>query len=90
MENVFKYFDFSPFKKDTSSSFNGNEISFTELNSEHFLIFEKEENQYNLYVSKFKNENEIGKNPPQILELLVENYDKSNSAHRVAIRRYLG
>ena len=40
MENVFKYFDFSKFKKDTSNSFNGNEICFTELNSEHFLIFQ--------------------------------------------------
>jgi hypothetical protein len=90
MENVFKYFDFSSFKKDTSRTFNENEISYTELNSEHFLIFEKVENQYNLYVSKFKNESEIGKKSPEILELLVENYDKSNSAHRVAIRRYLG
>ncbi|MEN8857317.1 MAG: hypothetical protein ABF260_04555 [Flavobacteriaceae bacterium] len=90
MENVFKYFDFSKFKKDTSNSFNGNEICFTELNSEHFLIFEKEENQYNLYVSKYKNEKEIGKNTPEILELLVKNYDKSNSKHRIALRRYLG
>ncbi len=90
MENVFKYFDFSSFKKDTSNSFNGNEISYTELNSEHFLIFEKEKEQYNLYVSKFKNESEIGKKPPEILEILVENYDKSNSEHRIAIRRYLG
>lgn len=90
MENVFKYFDFSPFKEDTSNSFNGNKISFTELNSEHFLIFEKNKSQYNLYVSKYKNESEIGNKPPQILELLVEDYDKSNSAHRVAIRRYLG
>mgnify|MGYP003634605904 CR=1 FL=1 len=90
MENVLKYFDFSPFKKDTSNSFNGNEISYTELNAEHFLIFEKQENQYNLYVSKFKNKSEIGLRSPQILELLVKDYDKSNSAHRVAIRRYLG
>lgn len=90
MENVFKYFDFSPFKKDTSKSFDGNEISYTELNSEHFLIFEKQGNQYNLYVSKFKNKSEIGNKVPEILELLVENYDKSNSEHRVAIRRYLG
>ena len=90
MENVFKYFDFSPFRKDTSNSFNGNEISYTELNSEHFLVFEKEGTQYNLYVSKYKNKSEIGKKAPEILELLIKNYDKSNSSHRVAIRRYLG
>lgn len=90
MENVLKYFDFSPFKKDTSDSFNGNEISYTELNSEHFLIFEKENENYNLYVSKYKNEKEIGNISPEILELLVKEYDKSNPKHRVAIRRYLG
>jgi hypothetical protein len=90
MENVFKYFDFSPFKKDISNSFNGNEISHTELNSEHFLIFEKEESRYNLYVSKYKSEKEIGSKPPEILELLVKDYDKSKPEHRVAIRRYLG
>ncbi|MBT3547826.1 MAG: hypothetical protein HN487_09085 [Flavobacterium sp.] len=90
MDNIFKYFDFSPFKKDASSSFDGNEISYTELNSEHFLIFEKEQQHYNLYVSKYNNEAEIGNISPEILEILVTNYDKSNSDHRVALRRYLG
>ena len=90
MDNIFKYFNFSPFKKDTSSSFDGNEISYTVLNSEHFLIFEKEQQHYNLYVSKYKNEAEIGNISPEILEILVTNYDKSNSGHRVALRRYLG
>tara|TARA_B110000914_G_scaffold133699_1_gene116873 strand:- start:1143 stop:1415 length:273 start_codon:yes stop_codon:yes gene_type:complete len=90
MDNIFKYFDFSPFKKDASSSFGGNEISYTELNSEHFLIFEKEQQHYNLYVSKYNNEAEIGNISPEILEILVTNYDKSNSDHRVALRRYLG
>ncbi len=89
MENIFKYFDFSSFKKDNSNTFNGNEISYTELNSEHFLIFEKVQNHYNLYVSKYKNKQEICVKPPEILELLLENYDKSNAQHRVAIRRYL-
>jgi len=32
----------------------------------------------------------IGNKSPEILELLVTNYDKSNSEHRVALRRYLG
>lgn len=90
MENVFKYFEFSSFFKDNSNAFSGNNIAFTELNSEHFLVFEEKEQQYNLYVSKYKSQNEIGKKAPEILELLVENYDKSNPAHRVAIRRYLG
>ena len=90
MENVFKYFDFSPFRKDTSNSFNGNKISYTELNTEHFLIFEKDGNQYNLYVSKYKGKNDIGEKPPEILELLVKDYDKSKPEHRIAIRRYLG
>ena len=90
MENIFKYFDFSPFKKDQSNAFNGNQISFTELNAQHFLIFEKEQDIFNLYVSKYSKKSDIGNKSPEILELLVTNYDKSNSQHRVALRRYLG
>ena len=90
MENIFKYFDFSPFKKDHSNAFNGNQISFTELNAQHFLIFEKEQDIFNLYVSKYSKKSDIGNKSPEILELLVTNYDKSNSQHRVALRRYLG
>jgi len=90
MENIFKYYEFSTFKKDTSNSFHGNDISYTELNSQHFLIFEKEGDNYNLYVSKYNNVNEIGSKSPEILELLVKNYDKSKPEHRIAIRRYLG
>ena len=90
MENIFKYFDFSPFKKDDSNAFNGNQISFTELNAQHFLIFEKEQDIFNLYVSKYSKKADIGNKSPEILELLVTNYDNSNSEHRVALRRYLG
>ena len=90
MENIFKYFDFSPFKKDDSNAFNGNQISYTELNAQHFLIFEKEQDIFNLYVSKYSKKSDIGNESPEILELLVTNYDKSNSQHRVALRRYLG
>ena len=90
MENIFKYFDFSPFKKDYSNAFNGNQISYSELNAQHFLIFEKEKAICNLYVSKYSAKVDIGNKPPEILELLVTNYDKSNPEHRIALRRYLG
>ena len=76
--------------KDQSNAFNGNEISFTELNSEHFLIFEKEQDVFNLYVSKYSKKSDIGNKQPEILELLVSDYDKSNPEHRIALRRYLG
>ncbi|TVZ57157.1 hypothetical protein OD91_2464 [Lutibacter sp. Hel_I_33_5] len=89
MENVFKYYEFSDFKKDESDSFSNNEISFTELNSTHFLIFEKNNDTYTLYVSKYSSKNDIGVKSPEILELLVENYDKSIPEHRVILRRYL-
>jgi hypothetical protein len=88
MTNVFLYFDFKPFFKDASGAFSGNEISYSELNSEHFLIFENNNGSYNLYVSKYGSKREVGVNPPTILELLVENYDKNIPAHRIAIRRY--
>ena len=89
MENVLKYYEFSSFVKDESNTFSGNEIAFTELNETHFLIFEKKEETYNLYVSKYENKKVIGIKPPEILELLVENYDKSIPAHRIAIKQYL-
>ena len=88
MTNVFLYYNFTPFFKDESDSFSGNDICFSELNSEHFMIFEKNEGNYNLYVSKYQSKNEIGKSKPEILEMLVENYDKSIPEHRIAIRRY--
>ena len=89
MEYVLKYYEFSLFKKDESNAFSGNEIAYTELNETHFLIFEKKEETYNLYVSKYVNKKEIGINAPTILELLVENYDKSIPEHRMAIKQYL-
>ena len=89
MEKVLKYYEFSLFIKDESDTFSGNEITFTELNSTHFLIFEKKEETYNLYVSRYTHKNEIGVKPPEILELLIENYDKSIPAHRIAIKQYL-
>lgn len=87
MENVLKYFEFSDFLKDNSQTFTG-EIAYSELNSQHFMVFEKKDNQYDLYVTRFKNKGQIGKQAPEIFELLVEDYDKSNPAHRIAIRRY--
>ena len=88
MENVLKYYEFSDFFKDKSDTFSGNEISFSELNDTHFLIFEKNKESYNLFVSRYTSKNEIGVKPPEILETLVENYDKSIPEHRIAIRRY--
>jgi 3-methyladenine DNA glycosylase AlkC len=88
MINVLLYYDFFRFFKDESNVFNGNEISYSELNSEHFLIFEKSNENYNLYVSKYNSKNDIGKNKPLLLELVIENYDKSIPEHRIALRRY--
>lgn len=88
MENIFKYYEFSDFFKDESGTFSANEISFRELNTTHFLIFEKTQATFNLYVSRYKNKHEIGKNSPEILEFLVENYDKSIPKHRIALKQY--
>jgi len=89
MENVFKYYEFSAFFTDKSEAFSGNQISYSELNDTHFLIFEQNKETYNLYVSKFKSKKEIGVNTPEILELLVKNYDKSIPEHRLMIKQYL-
>jgi hypothetical protein len=88
MTNVFLYYDFNSFFKDESDVFSGNEICFSELNSEHFLIFEKNEGNYNLYISKYKSKKEVGKDKPELIEMIIEKYNKSIPEHRVAIRRY--
>ncbi len=89
MENILKYYEFSDFFVDKSNAFSGNEIAFSELNATHFLIFEKYSEAFNLYVSKYVNKKEIGIKSPEILELLVENYDKSKPEHRIALKQYL-
>ena len=89
MDNIFKYYEFTKFFKDTSGIFSENEISFSEVNPQHFLIFEKNNKRYNLYISKYSSKKDIGHIPPKILELLVENYDKSIPDHRIAIKKYL-
>lgn len=89
MENVLRYYEFSDFFEDTSGSFSKNEIAYSELNAQHFLIFEKKDENFNLYVSKYTSKKEIGLQPPEILELLIENYDKSIPEHRVILRKYL-
>ncbi|CAM1334917.1 hypothetical protein [Tenacibaculum aestuariivivum] len=89
MENVFRYYEFTDFLKDESSSFSGNQICYSVLNEEHFLIFEKDKETYNLYVSKYQEKSEIGIKKPKILELLVGDYDKSIPEHRIFLRKYL-
>ncbi|MGJ8746039.1 hypothetical protein [Polaribacter sp.] len=90
MKNVLDYYEFSSFRKDQSDAFNGNEISFTEINKTHFLIFEKNNATLNLYVSRYEQRNDIGVKPPVILELVMANYDKGVPEHRIALRKYLG
>ena len=51
---------------------------------------QKENEIYNLYVSRYKNHHEIGTVKPEIVELVVGNYDKSIPEHRIALREYLG
>ncbi|WP_088324455.1 hypothetical protein [Polaribacter tangerinus] len=89
MENILKYYEFSDFLRDTSGQFSSNEISYSELNDTHFLIFERKNEVYNLYVAKYVSKNFIGKMKPEIIELLVKNYDKSIPEHRLAIKQYL-
>ncbi|MDO6813067.1 hypothetical protein [Tenacibaculum soleae] len=89
MENIFRYYEFSDFIKDKSATFSENEICFSVLNEQHFLIFEKNKDTYNLYVSKYKAEIEIGVKAPEILEMLIKDYDKSIPDHRIVLRKYL-
>jgi len=89
MESVFRYYEFSDFMHDESETFSGNEICYSVLNEQHFLIFEKNNEIYKLYVSKYNSKTEVGFKRPEILEVLVENYDKSKPEHRIILRKYL-
>ncbi|NVK53287.1 MAG: hypothetical protein HWD85_10170 [Flavobacteriaceae bacterium] len=88
MTNIFLYYNFGAFFKDESGAFNHHEICFSELNAKHFLVFEKNNDVYNLYVSKFSSKKAIGKEKPEIVELLVKEYNKSLPEHRIILRRY--
>ncbi len=87
MENILKYYEFSEFIKDDSGTFSSI-ISYSELNPQHFLIFQKKGDTYDLFVTQYKNKKSIGNSKPEILELVIQNYDKSMPEHRIAIRKY--
>lgn len=89
MENILKYYEFSPFFTDDSGVFSSNEISFTALNETHFLIFEKKGSIFCLYVSRYASKEKVGLEEPEALELLVNDYDKSLPEHRIILRKYL-
>ncbi|WP_298767579.1 hypothetical protein [uncultured Polaribacter sp.] len=89
MDTILDYFEFSDFFTDKSEAFSGNEIAIRALNETHFLIFEKENEQFNLYVSRYVHKKDVGKNKPEILELVVKNYKKSLPEHRIALRKYI-
>ncbi|WP_369048591.1 hypothetical protein [Tenacibaculum sp. UWU-22] len=89
MESILKYYDFSKFFPDKSNTFSENLICYSTLNDTHFLIFEKENTIYNLYLSRYSSKKSIGCTPPETLELLVANYDKSISEHRIILKKYI-
>lgn len=90
MDIVLDYYGFSSFTKDESQAFNGNDISHFALNNHHALVFEREdENTFHLHITKFSNLKDLGNKQPEILETIVENYDKSKPEHRLALRAYV-
>lgn len=90
MDIVLDYYGFSPFSKDESGSFNGNDISHLVLNDHHALVFERtKEDVFHLHITKVSNLIELGTKQPEILETIVENYDKSKPEHRLALRAYV-
>ncbi len=88
METIFKYYEFSSFVNDQSQVFSGHPICYSQLNPTHFLIFEQDGDAYHLYVARYADKKEVGKTAPELLETLVEHYDKSIPAHRVILKRY--
>ena len=81
-------------KSECSRNLIRNESSHPELDAKSIKTnsteSEKINETYNLYVSKYNNKAEVGVKPALILELLIENYDKSLPEHRIAMRQYLG
>lgn len=88
MENILKYYEFTPFFKDLSGVFAHNMVSYSQLNKNHFLIFEKNRSCYNLYISKYSSKKEVGKENPLALENVIADYSKSNPSHRIALKKY--
>lgn len=90
MDIVLDYYGFSSFFNDSSGVFSNHKISYLALNKQHVLVFElTAENKYNLHVAKYLQLDDVGKKSPEIIETIVEDYNKSNPEHRLALRAYV-
>ncbi|WP_196885490.1 hypothetical protein [Aureivirga sp. CE67] len=88
METLLLYYGFSDFMKDASNTFEG-EISYVRIGGNHFLIFERVEENYKLFYASYPKSNVIGKKAPEETKLLVSPFLKGEKEHREYLQNIL-
>lgn len=87
MEQLLDYYNFSPFAKDTSLFFDT--IAYSHIKEELYLVIEQKSDIYHVHFTSYSNEKQIGKEKPQGLNTLIEDFKIDNNDHRKVVQQYL-
>ncbi|ANW95586.1 hypothetical protein AXE80_04535 [Wenyingzhuangia fucanilytica] len=87
MEQFLDYYNFSEFNKDTSSFFDT--IAYSWIKDDLYIVLEKKEGIFNIHFTSYSSKNDIGKQKPQGLNTLIENFKLDNNEHRKIVQQYL-
>lgn len=87
MEQFLDYYNFSAFSKDQSSFFDT--IAYAWIKDDLYIVLEQKENIYNVHFTSYKSKGDIGKQKPDGLNTLIEDFKLDNNEHRKVVQQYL-
>ncbi|MEN8764286.1 MAG: hypothetical protein ABF278_06510 [Wenyingzhuangia sp.] len=87
MEQFLNYYNFSAFCKDESSFFAL--ISHAWIKENLYLILELKDEIYNVHFTSYSDKNHIGKQKPDGLNTLIEDFKLDHNEHRKIVQQYL-
>ncbi len=90
MDAIMRYYGFSPFFKDNSGYFNAEQISFTAIKEDLYLVFARtDQNQFKLVFCQYPNLEAIGQEFPAAANELIPDFVKDLKEHREILQKYL-
>lgn len=87
MEQLLDYYNFSSFTKDESLFFEV--IAYSLIKEDLYLIIEKKSDTYNIHFTSYSSEKLIGKEKPNALNTLIEDFKIDDNEHRKIVQQYL-
>ncbi|MDO3694973.1 hypothetical protein QVZ41_08980 [Wenyingzhuangia sp. chi5] len=87
MEQFLDYYNFSDFSKDLSSFFDT--IAYAWIKDDLYLVLEKKEELYNVHFTSYDSKEDIGKQKPNGLNTLIEDFKLDDNDHRKVVQQYL-